>query len=68
MSEATRFEAFKDADGKFRWRLLDAEGKIVPAKIGRIAGLRPSKADAEIEHAVDLALGRLARTSGAVSG
>lgn len=60
MIEATQFQAFRDTDGKYRWRLLDSRGEIVPIKIGSIS-LPRSRDDARIERAVDGALERIAR-------
>lgn len=34
------FQAFQDESGRYRWRLIDTDGRLVTIRPGRIAGVR----------------------------
>lgn len=57
----THFQAFKAEDGKYRWRLLDENGQVVPLGIRVDRRWRfTGKKRAAVEKALDGALARMA--------
>lgn len=56
-----RVEVIESKPGQFRWRVLDADGKIVPVKIGKIMGLGGATKQRAARKAVNTALGQLAK-------
>lgn len=54
-----KFETYRTDTGRYRWRVRDDEGKIVPIKPGRIMGLKGSpEAEKRSREAVQLILKR----------
>lgn len=56
-----RVEVIESSPGQFRWRVRDADGKIVPVRIGKIMGLGGAAKQREARKAANTALGELAR-------
>lgn len=51
------FEILKDAGGRYRWRMTDARGKVVPFRAGGLPGVAVSREkEATFDRAVQAAL------------
>jgi hypothetical protein len=55
---ATDIQIYKAENGRYRLRMTDAGGKIVPARIGRIIGARSGLDSKKLDAALDAALSR----------
>ena len=56
-----RVEVIESSPGQYRWRVRNADGKIVPIKIGKIMGLGGAAKQREARKAANTALGQLAK-------